>query len=129
MDLIRAWAAAAVVFLVGSVALVAITANTSSADAVTGTDGSALWNGAATLMIFLLTAAAGAIVHPEPRRADPVRHAVAVLTVPAVTMMANVALIMGGHYSVAASVASIIGGLIGAVAGWRIVGWLRSRTS
>jgi uncharacterized membrane protein len=129
MDLMRSWVAAAAAFLVGSVLMVALTVNVSSADGVAGTRGATVVSGVPSLAVYMLMTAVGASVHPAPRRDDPSRHAVAVFVVPAVTMVGSVVLAIGGGFSVAGTVASLVAGAIGAVAGWRIVGWLRSRAT
>lgn len=131
MDLLRSWGVAVLVWLLGGVISVAVIVNTAPLSMLASLGGRVLVFYLPTFIVTVLMAALAALVHPSPARQRPARHAVAVLTVPAVSLLVG---IVGGignpsaSYSLAEAVAAnTVAIVLGAVVGWQLVARLRGR--
>ncbi|MEU8801511.1 hypothetical protein [Spirillospora sp. NPDC048819] len=124
MDLVKAWTAAILVFLVGSIATagVAVSAIVSEDDleSVTGT---LLWTALPTFIVFALMALASTVLHPFPQRQNGGRHTLAVLLVPGVATLLGIVLGVAQSSPAQTTVAGAVAGVLGAVTTW----WLFTR--
>ena len=66
MDLVRAWATAVAVFVVGSLVTVTLAIQAASPDALTGSPSTLVWNAGPSLVIYLCMTALSAVAHPVP---------------------------------------------------------------
>lgn len=124
MDLVKAWTAAILVFVVGSIgtAGVAVSAIVSEDDleSVTGT---LLWTALPTFIVFALMALASAVLHPFPQRENAGRHALAVLLVPGLATLLGIVLGVVQSSPAQTTAAGAVAGVLGAVPTW----WLLTR--
>lgn len=125
MDLVKAWAAAVVMFLVGNILVGWITVAGAGAEAVEpGSMTHYMWSLIPTFVLYLLTAALGALFHRGAGSAA--RHVAAVLGVPAVALVVStVGYLAAGGSTVIDTFTSIVVAVLGAVAGWQAVDRLR----
>ena len=126
MDLLKSWAVAVAVYVVGSL-LSAGTAIQVGDDLLNGTIPSVTWAAGSSLLVYLLMAMIAALVHPAPRRDDPVRHAVAALGIPAVTVVGGVVFGVVQGFAASGNATSAITAVAGALVGWALVTRLRAR--
>jgi len=117
---LKPWAAAVGIFLVGSVMTAVLQIN---AHQQLDSNGRLVRMAAATLLVYLLMALTAALLGP----ADRAGSAIAGLTVPAVTLVGGVVLAAVGAVSSSGALATTAAGLVGAGAGWLAVVWFRGR--
>lgn len=127
MDLVRAWAAAIAVFVVGSVVTFVLALQFSTAGALTEGVRSIFWAALPALVIYALMAVAAALSHPKARRGETRRHALAVLAVPAAAITLTFVSDLVKGAAVGASVAAVVAGAAGAFLGWRAAAVLPNR--
>lgn len=128
MDLVKSWATAIVVYLVGSAftVYIATAAQLSRAD-LGSTSGSITWNALPSLFIYLFMTLLGGLVHSSPGRDNAQRHALAVLLVPAVMVLITVPTGLAQGTAPVAVIAAAIAAAVGAFGGWAVVRWWRRR--
>lgn len=128
MDLVKPWATAVVVYLTGTIVTVfaAVSAG-STPEELTSTGGAIMWNAVPSVAIYLLMAVLSAVVHSRPRRERPARHALAVLPVPAVSMLVGLVLGLAQGSPPLGVIAGAIAAAAGTVAGWWTGDRLRGR--
>ncbi|MQA83308.1 MAG: hypothetical protein GEV03_01425 [Streptosporangiales bacterium] len=118
MDLIRAWLAAAVAWLAGTLAVGFFAAALANPDALASFSGRLTLAYLPSFVVYACVAALAALIHPRPERERPARHALAVLGVPAL----GLAVVLG--YGAARGTgsgdlfATVVVGVLGAIAGW-----------
>jgi hypothetical protein len=127
MDLVRAWAAAIAVLVVGSLATFVLALEFSTSAALTKGIRSILWAALPALIIYALMAIAAALAHPKARRKEPRRHALAVLAVPVGALVVTLISDLARGATVGATVAALVAGAAGAFLGWRATGVLHGR--
>jgi hypothetical protein len=128
MDLARAWVAAAVVYLVGSAVTVYIAlAGNKVGQGGLSTGSAIVWNAVPALVIFTLMAVFSGILHTGPRADNPTRHALALLSVPAVLTVVGIAIAPFQDTPFVAVVAGALASVIGTLAGWAVDRWRRGR--
>ncbi|GAA0569734.1 hypothetical protein [Actinomadura livida] len=130
MDLVRAWTAAILVFVAGSIATAGIAISAAvSEDDLESVTGMLLWTAFPTFIVFALMALAGAAAHPSPQRDDTGRHALAMLLVPGLATLLGIVLgvVQGSPAQTAA--ASAVAGLLGAIPTWWLLARRRARRS
>ncbi|MEU4827523.1 hypothetical protein AB0H37_37155 [Actinomadura sp. NPDC023710] len=128
MDLLRAWTGAVVVLVCGSVITTGLAVSAVvSDDDLKPVTGALLWIALPALIVFALTALAGALLHPLPQRADAGRHALAVLLVPGLATLLGIAVGIVQGSPAQSNAAGAVGGLLGAVATWWLLTRLRGR--
>lgn len=125
MDLVKSWVAAVVMFLVGNILVGWITvAGTSAATIAPGSTAHYMWSLVPTFVLYLLTAALGALFHRGGASAG--RHVAAALGVPAVALVVStVGYVAAGGFTAIDAITSIVVAILGAVAGWQVVDRLR----
>lgn len=125
MDLVKAWAVAVGVWLAGSLLMVVAFVNFGSLEQTQTFSGRLLAFYLPELAVAILMAALAALVHPAPARQRRGRHAVAVLTVPAVAVAVGVLNTVFGGAPTESFVASLVTTSTGGVAGWQLADLLR----
>jgi hypothetical protein len=127
MDLVRAWAAAIAVFVIGSLATFVLALEFSTAAAVTKGARSIFWAALPALVIYALMAIAAAGSHPKARRSETRRHAVAVLAVPVAALAATLVSDLARGAPVGGTIAALVAGAAGTFLGWRAAAALPGR--
>ena len=128
MDLAKSWATAVAVYLTGTI-VTAFTAVSSGStpEELNSTGGAIIWNAVPSVTIYLIMAALSAVVHSSPRRERPARHAVAVLLVPALLVIAGLVFGLFQGSPPLGLIAGAVGATAGTVAGWWAGDRLRGR--
>lgn len=129
MDLLKSWAVGAAVWVVGSVITTALFVNLGSLQQIQSLTGRVLAFHLPALLVVLLAAALAALVHPHPQRADPNRHALAALAVPAVTVIIGLVNAAVRSSTMEVVAATILTGVLGGIIGWQLADLLRRSRS
>lgn len=127
MDIAKAWGVALLGYLLGSVLFGWVAASAGDPERIGSGPEHLLWTLAPPVLLDLVTAALAAIVHGRGHGA--VRHAVAVLTVPAVLLVIGV---VGGLVSGVTpgdTLLSAGAAVLATVGGWQAVDRLRRDTT
>ena len=123
MDLVKAWVAAIVMFLVGNI-IVGWVAATGGGTVAQGSAAHYMWSLIPTFVLYLLTAALGAVFHR--RGASAGRHVAAALGVPVVALVVStVGATVSGSVTAIDAITSVLAAILGAVAGWQLIDRLR----
>lgn len=127
MDLLKSWAVAVGVWLLGSLLTVIVFVNAGSLAQVQSFGGRVTALYIPQLVVALLMACTAAVVHPAPARERAERHAAAVFAVPAVVLVVNVVsnAVRGSALEVYA--AALVTLVVGSFVGWWLAGLLRPR--
>lgn len=124
MDLVKAWTAAILVFVVGGIATAGIAVSAVvSEDDLESVPGTLLWTALPTFLVFALMALVGSVLHPFPQRDSAGRHALAVLLIPGLATLLGIVLGVVQSSSAQTTVAGAVAGLLGALPTW----WLLTR--
>ena len=129
MDLLKAWGAAAGAWLVGGILMLVLFLNVPSVQLMQSLGGRILISYLPSLLLIVLMAALAALVHPRPARDNPTRHVLAVAAVPAVSTIAGLISGVSAGTTVENAIATLLIGVIGTLAGWRLVAVVRARRS
>jgi drug/metabolite transporter (DMT)-like permease len=128
MDLVRAWTAAILVVVAGSIGTAGIAVSAAvSKDDLESVTGVLLWTALPTFVVFALMALVSAVVHPSPQRENAGRHALAVLLVPGLATLLGIVLGLVQGSPAQTTAASAVAGLLGAVPTWWLLARRRAR--
>jgi membrane associated rhomboid family serine protease len=129
MDLVKSWAVAILVFVLGSALTVSVAdAAKTTREELTSIGGAIFWNAGSALLIYFFMAALAAIVHSKPQRDDATRHILAVLGIPAVLVVLTLVFGLVNGTPPAGVVANVVGTVAGAFSGFALERWWRSRS-
>lgn len=121
MDLLKSWVIGALAWITVSLVVASLITTLTPEGLLGSFGGRFLIDYLPALVTLACVAGAAALLHPAPQRTRPARHAVAALTVPALSIAANVALIAADSPVHAETLAgNIVAGVLGAIAGWRL---------
>lgn len=129
LDLVRSWGVAAGAYLIGTFITARLAYHGGRLAQFDGWAGRIIWLYVPFLLLYVVIAAAGALVHAEPERSQPGRHAAATLVVPLATLVAAAVLGVVGDLTVAGLVISLVVGLVGTFAGWLLADAVRSSSA
>lgn len=129
MDLVRSWVAAAVAWVVGMWITSVIGYAGVAHDAYVNFLGRLLWLYVPLLVVYVLIAGVASAVHTRPRRRQRVRHLVAVLPVPVVTIVLSTVMGAIGPTETSGLVLSVAFSALGTVVGWLLADLAWSRVT
>jgi membrane associated rhomboid family serine protease len=130
MDLVKSWAVAILVFVLGSALMVSVAdAAKITQEELASTGGTIIWNIGSTLPIYFFMAALAAIAHGKPQRDDAKRHALAVLMIPALLIVLTLVFELVNGTPPAGIGANLVGTVAGAFAGFALERWWRGRAA
>jgi len=128
MDIVKAWGVAIVTYLLGSLLFGWVAAAAGDPEQINSGVGHVLWSLVPTLVLYLLTAVLATIFHGRDH--TPARHALAVLTIPAVVLLISVVGgLVSGSVSLGDTAMSAVVAIVATVAGWQLVDRIRGTTS
>jgi hypothetical protein len=133
LDLVKAWGAGLLAYVLGSLIAAAVTIGSGAGDRLTSANGALLWVALPALIAFLVITVLADLAHAAaPGHRTPGRRAMAVLTVPVLAILLGIAAGLvqssGTLGVVTSALASVAGTALGyfAPALWRRRGGLRS---
>lgn len=128
MDIVKAWGAAILAYLLGTLLFGWVAASAGDPDQMSSGLGHVLWSLIPTFVIFLLTALLAAIFHSRETSAG--RHALAVLAVPVVALVIGiVGGLASGSVSLGDTAMSAVVAIVATVGGWQLVDRIRSQNT
>jgi hypothetical protein len=118
MDLIRSWLAAIVGYVVAMWLTSLLGGMGGDQAAYSSLIGRVVWLYLPLLVAYAIIAGAAAGAHTRPRREQTVRHLIAVLPIPVLSILLSTVMSLAGYTALSGVVLSVVFSAVGAAGGW-----------